>query len=357
MSHSTPAGSGPRKSLQWALLITGSICVTTAFSLLGLPAAALLGPMLCAIVAGALGVNLTTPQLAFGGGQAILGVLIASSLSPTLIPSFLSHWPMFFGVVIATLCASSLMGYLISRWQIVPGTTGVWGASPGAATAMVLIAEAFGADTRLVAFMQYLRMVMVTAVAAVVARLYVDIDPSDIARTVWFPAIEWTAFGAALVVACAGTVLGKVLRLPSPYFLGALILGVALEFPGWLTYQLPPWLLTVSYAIIGWTIGLKFDREILLRVARIVPQIAASIVILILFCGGLAALLVTTTGVDPLTAYLATSPGGMDSVAIIAAASHDVDITFIMSVQMLRFLLVLIFGPAIARGVARLVKT
>ena len=41
---------------------------------------------------------------------------------------------------------------------MLPGTTAVWGSSPGAATAMVLMAEAFGADARLVAFMQYLRV-------------------------------------------------------------------------------------------------------------------------------------------------------------------------------------------------------
>jgi uncharacterized membrane protein AbrB (regulator of aidB expression) len=38
-----------------------------------------------------------------------------------------------------------------------------------------------------------------------------------------------------------------------------------------------------------------------------------------LICGGLAFFLVKTVGIDPLTAYLATSPGSMDSAAIIAA--------------------------------------
>jgi uncharacterized membrane protein AbrB (regulator of aidB expression) len=61
-------------------------------------------------------------------------------------------------------------------------------------------------------------------------------------------------------------------------------------------------------------------------------------------------------GVDPLTAYLATSPGGMDSVAIIAAASDTVNVSFVMALQTARFLFVLVLGPAIARLVARWVK-
>lgn len=39
----------------------------------------------------------------------------------------------------------------------------------------------------------------------------------------------------------------------------------------------------------------------------------------------------------PLTAYLATSPGGADSVAIIAASAH-VEISFVMAMQLARFL-------------------
>jgi uncharacterized membrane protein AbrB (regulator of aidB expression) len=53
-------------------------------------------------------------------------------------------------------------------------------------------------------------------------------------------------------------------------------------------------------------------------------------------------------GIDALTAYLATSPGGMDSVAIIAASSH-VDETFIITLQMVRFLTIIAIGPPIAR--------
>ena len=68
--------------------------------------------------------------------------------------------------------------------------------------------------------------------------------------------------------------------------------------------------------------------------------------------GAIAFVLVHEMGVDPLTAYLATSPGGMDTVAIVAIAAGNVDISFVMTMQALRFLFVLIAGPPIARLVA-----
>ncbi|TIW63712.1 MAG: AbrB family transcriptional regulator, partial [Mesorhizobium sp.] len=81
--------------------------------------------------------------------QAVVGCLVAASISADIFPVFYKEWPLFLGAVIATVAASSLLGWLISRWRILPGTTAVWGSSPGAATAMVLMAGAFGADQRL----------------------------------------------------------------------------------------------------------------------------------------------------------------------------------------------------------------
>ncbi|CDX31650.1 hypothetical protein MPLSOD_140293 [Mesorhizobium sp. SOD10] len=101
------------------------------------------------------------------------------------------------GVVIATVAASSLLGWLISRWRILPGTTAVWGSSPGAATAMVLMAGAFGADQRLVAFMQYLRVIFVSMTAALVAKMWVDTSGVEVPPVVWFPPIDAFAFAAS----------------------------------------------------------------------------------------------------------------------------------------------------------------
>jgi uncharacterized membrane protein AbrB (regulator of aidB expression) len=56
-------------------------------------------------------------------------------------------------------------------------------------------------------------------------------------------------------------------------------------------------------------------------------------------------------GADPLTAYLATSPGGLDTVAIIASSSN-VDVSFIMAMQTTRLVVVLLLGPPLARYLA-----
>ena len=74
-------------------------------------------------------------------------------------------------------------------------------------------------------------------------------------------------------------------------------------------------------------------------------------ILLMAFCGLLAWLLVVVLHVDPLTAYLATSPGGVDAAASIAA-STEVDMPFVMAMQTVRMIMLLVVGPPVARWVA-----
>ncbi|RWE74392.1 AbrB family transcriptional regulator [Mesorhizobium sp.] len=345
-----------RPPRQWLVLLVFSLLFAGALELAALPAALLIGPMLAAILAGTNGATVRVPRLLFGSAQAIVGCLVADSIAADIFSAFYKEWPLFLGVVIATVTASSLLGWLISRWRILPGTTAVWGSSPGAATAMVLMAGAFGADQRLVAFMQYLRVIFVSMTAALVASMWVDTSGVEVPPIVWFPPIDALAFAATIGIAVIGGLAGKLVRLPSPFFLGTFILGAVIHLGLGVPMQLPPWLLAISYAMVGWSIGLNFTRPILRHAARALPQIVGSIVALIAFCGGMAFVISRLLGIDPLTAYLATSPGGMDSVAIIAGAARNVDISFVMALQSARFLVVLLIGPSVARLVARNVR-
>jgi uncharacterized protein len=336
---------------QWALLVAGSAGFAAALQAAGLPAALLLGPMLAGILVGTGGGTIWVPRPPYFGAQAVIGCLIAGAITPAILVSFLRDWPLFLAMVLSTLVASSLLGWLMSRWQVLPGTTGVWGSSPGAATAMVLMAEAFGADAQLVAFMQYLRVVCVAVAASLIARFWVDTTGASPPPIIWFPPLDPLSFAGTLALAGIGAIAGRLLRLPVGAMLGPLVIGAILHATGLIAIELPEWLLAAAYALIGWNIGLGFTRAVLAHAARALPQILASIAVLIAFCGGLAVILTRAVGVDPLTAYLATSPGGMDSVAIIAASSN-VDLSFVMALQTVRFFLVVLLGPPLARLIA-----
>jgi membrane AbrB-like protein len=336
---------------RWALLVVLSVAFAAALEGARLPAARLLGPMIAGMVIGANGGAVRIPRLAYLGAQAVVGCLIAGAISFDIVNAFARSWPLYVGVVLAVIGASSALGWLMSRWRVLPGTTAVWGSSPGAATAMMLMAEAHGADAQLVAFMQYLRVVFVALAASAIARLWLGLSGAGAPAIVWFAPIDWPPFLETLAIAGFGASLGWMLRIPAGALLVPLAAGAALHVAGLVRIELPAWLLAMSYAALGWNIGLGFTRRILRHASRALPQIVLSIFALMAFCGGLALLLTRLLGVDPLTAYLATSPGGMDTVAIIAASSK-VDVSFVMALQTARFVIVLLVGPRLARLVA-----
>jgi membrane AbrB-like protein len=335
----------------WTLLAAGTIVLSGLLELAGLPAALLLGALIAAILAETNGGALRVPRLPYYAAQAIIGCMIARVITPAIVGAFLKDWPLFLSVVLAVVVASSLLGWGLGKFKILPGTTAIWGLSPGAASVMMLMAGAYGADIRLVAFMQYLRVVFVVFAASIIARFVVHTQGTAAHPIVWFPLIHGTSFGETIALGLVGGIIGRLSRIPAgvllvPGFAGAILHGTNL-----ITIELSPWLLAISYTLLGWSIGMGFTREILMHAVRALPQTVLSILTLMLFCGGLALILVETTGIDLLTAYLATSPGGMDSVAIIAASSK-VDISFVMALQTARFMIVLLLGPTISRFAA-----
>ncbi|MGE0776420.1 MAG: AbrB family transcriptional regulator [Sphingomonadaceae bacterium] len=348
--------AGLPKPAQWALLAALSVAVAALLELARLPAALLVGPMIVAIALGINGVSVRPHRWLNLGAQAIVGCLIARSIEPEIFVSFLEEWPVFLGAILATLFASAFLGYMISRWRVLPGTTAVWGSTPGAASAMVVMADAFSADSRLVAFMQYFRVILVSLAAALIARFTLETDAVAAPSPGLFPDVDWLALAETLAVAIVGVLLAWLTRLPAGTFLLPMALGATLHLTGFMDIELPPLLLAASYFVLGWAIGLNFTRPILLHAARALPQIVVATMLLIGFCAALGLAMSRALGLDPLTAYLATSPGGIDAVAIIAAASDNVNLSVVMAMQTARVLIVLAAGPPLARLVARWVK-
>jgi membrane AbrB-like protein len=341
---------------QWSLLIALSAAVAAFLLWLHAPAALMLGPLISAMLLASGGLRVRFPVSLFVVSQGVIGCLIAKMVPLTIVGDILQHWLLFTAGVLFVVVASSLLGWLMTRLEILPGTTALWGTSPGAASIMTIMAESYGADIRLVAVMQYLRVVLVAGVAALVARLFGVSTSQATAPLVWFPPTAWLPFLGTMALAIAGPLLARTLRIPAGAFLVPMIGGIVLTHFGLMTIELPTWLLAGSYALVGWNVGLRFTRSLLVHAARVLPKIIGCTVLLIGLCGLVAVMLVYGAGVDPLTAYLATSPGGSDSIAIIAA-STNVDVSFVMAMQTVRMIAVLFLAPALTKFIAERLRS
>jgi uncharacterized protein len=343
-------------AVQWLILAALSAALAALLHWAGIPAAFFMGPMIAGVIVGANGGTVRAPRAPYVAAQTIMGLFLSSAITPGVLGSFLQEWPVFLGAVFLVLSASAGLGWAMARTGVMPASTSIWGSWPGAATAMIVMSGEFGADARLVAFMQYFRVACVAGLASIAGAVVGAPGGVHPAAAPWFPALHVQAFAATLAVAAAAGVMGRVLRIPSGPFMFTLAVGVLINITGAMQFELPRWLLTATFGLVGWSVGLHFTPEILAHAYRAFPKVLAAVAALILFSAGVGFVLAHALGIDPLTAYLATSPGAMESIAIVAASTHA-DMPFIITLQMVRFLAVIAVGPPAARFLARHAET
>ncbi len=345
-----------KKLALWSALTIISLLSGCILKAEGFPAAFLVGSMVCGIAFSVMGAGLTLPRTLFFCAQSLIGCVVAQSITAAILVTICDDWALMLCIVGSSVLAGGLVGWTLVKCQALPGTTAAWGSTPGGASAMVAMAEAYGADARLVALMQYLRVLLVVLTASMVSHFLLGaapVAPAFVTAPVFdFAFDNLRPLLATLAVAVVGGFLGQRLQIPAGALLVPMILGSALHSSGLVEIHPPFWMQAGASVLLGWYVGLGFNRSLLISAYRVLPQLLLSSALLIGLCGILAWLLVSFSRVDPLTAYLSTSPGGVDSVILIAMGSQA-DVPFVVAVQTLRVFMVILIGPSIARMICR----
>jgi membrane AbrB-like protein len=342
------------------ILVVGSVLAGLLVAAMGLPAGWLVGPMLVAIAAAlAWPEHPTVPRWGRIASLAVVGGVLAAAFRPSVLPLIARHWFPICLVVGGTLLLSLAAGLLLAGLAHLDRKTAAFGTLPGAASGMLAMSGPLGADPRLVAVMQYTRVVVVVFSAALVSRFGVVPGASPhpfSAQSLQATASQgtalvdeaWLAYALTALAAAVGAWAGTRLRLPAGALLGPLILGVALEKLGVVHLAWPPGVPQAAFLVLGLWVGLLFDRASIKRAGRLFPFVLASAAGLVIACAGLGWALTSLTSIDGLTAYLATTPGGIDSVAIMALGS-GADAPLVLAVQTLRLFAMVLAGALLGR--------
>jgi membrane AbrB-like protein len=340
-----------RTIVEWLALLAAGAGAAMLLGRLSVPAPWLIAPILVGIAASAGGlVDLRMPRGVFLAAQAAIGMLIAQTFTPPVAASIARSWAVMALVVATTILAAAIAGWILAKFSSIPAATAAWGSAPGGAAAMTAMSIDYGADPRIVAFMQYLRVTLVVLSAAAVSRIL--LPPGTHVHPPGATSLDPLGLTETAAAAAVGVWGATKLRLPAGALLGPLFVGGVLEGTGVARIAVPPVALDAAYLAVGLAIGLLYTRETVRYALRVLPQLVASTVVLIALCVASAATLVATVHVDALTAYLATTPGGLDSVTAIALGS-GANVPLVLAVQTFRMVVVVITGPSLAKLIAR----
>jgi uncharacterized protein len=344
----------PRSPLASTVLVLAvTVVLSVGFSLLHLPSAVLFGSLL-----GGMAHALTSPTVlkvppaAFRLGQALIGVTIGSLVSLSALADMGGALLPILGVTLGTVAVSLLAGRLLALRRDVSPVTGAFAMVAGGASGVVAIARELGADDRVVTVVQYVRVLIVLLamplVTAVVFHPQRGLGRFAQGGAPWPSDLAYVA--VALVV---GLGIARVVPVTTATLLGPLTVAAVISSAGWLgAASVPVVLQWLAYLLIGVQVGLRFTRASLASITRMLPAVLAIIAGMIAVTAGMGALLAWLTPVDGLTAYLATTPGGLFAVLATAADSGS-DVTYVMAVQIFRLLVILLLLPVLARVLRR----
>ncbi len=116
--------------------------------------------------------NLAMPAPAFIAAQALVGVTIGAYLKSDALKALAGDWLPVLIVSAATLGLSIGSGWALARWTELDRPTATLGMIAGGASGIVTMADELGADDRLVAFMQYVRVLVVVLLTPILIAIF-----------------------------------------------------------------------------------------------------------------------------------------------------------------------------------------
>lgn len=327
-----------------------------AFDRIGLPSAALFAALLVGLIAAlSPAVMPQVPSGVFRVAQAVTGVSLGVYVQSSSLHVVASSWLPVTVTSAGTLFLSLLCGWALVRTVGLDPPTAALGMVAGGASGIVGMAHELGADDRLVAVMQYLRVLVVvvlTPILVAIAFSHPHGSGGGTASPSSAPVIgsgrDWLLTGAALAVGALAAVLTK---LPAGSLLGPMIAAAGLTLALG-DFQAPAILYQPAFAAIGLQVGLRFTPGLVREAGRLFIPTILCIAGLLVTCFGLALLLDVTTHASLLDAYLATTPGGLYAV-LAAAFGTGADTTFVIAVQTLRLFVMVLLAPVVVRRLLR----
>jgi membrane AbrB-like protein len=334
----------------WIVLGALTTGVAVVLGVVGMPSPTLFAALVVGLTAALVrpAGDLELPPKAFLAAQAVCGVTIGAYLQVDALKALGHAWLPVLVVSAATLWLSIAMGWLLARTTDLDRPTATLGMIAGGASGIVTMADDLGADDRLVAFMQYVRVLVVVLLTPLTIAAFGGAGgggggpsaPAFAAPKDWI---------VTLAIAPIAALLARRANVPAGTLIGPMLVAGALVLAG-AGFVVPPVLRELAFALIGLQVGLRFTLETVKRLGRLLIPVLGGVAGLLLGSFLLGLLLVATTDTSVRDAYLATTPGGLYAVLAVALGT-DANAAFILGVQTLRLLVAVLLAPLAVRRI------
>ncbi|MFJ7307662.1 AbrB family transcriptional regulator [Peribacillus frigoritolerans] len=331
------------------------------FSLIRFPIPWLLGPMAALLIASRFkDVKLIWPVSMRNTGLIIVSYSIGISFTKSSLLDMISHLPsmLILTTLIVLVCAFS--AFVMSKYSDIDYPTSLTSSIPGGLSQIVVFAEEMKSiDITTVTFFHVTRVIMVVFLVPllIISPLFAANRTNDSSKIMDNVIPEWSdlfplIFLFALICFLAARI-GKIFKLPAPYFLGPVIVTAAIGLLGLQGPPLPLSLLDISQFMVGGYIGLLLKPEQLDNKRKTLSLALMNGLILICATMFFSFLLTKYYDLSAITGFLSLAPGGMDQMGIIAQ-EVNADVSTVTSYQLFRMAFIYAAVPPLLKLVLKL---
>jgi len=201
--------------------------------------------------------------------MSIIGAMIGSRFSPELLNILPQFWLSGLALIPFILLAHA-GGYAIMRKLGGYEKLDAYFASlPGGIIDAAALAEAAGADLRVVTAQHFIRIILVVSCVPLLFLFIQGTAVGSLAgQTMSTSNYDFTDIALILAIALVGLFIGQLSRLPVSHMIGPLLLSLALSVGGVVQIDIPPWLGHTAQYVVGTALGAQFSgvsRRLLMR--------------------------------------------------------------------------------------------
>jgi uncharacterized protein len=279
----------------------------------------------------------------------VAGVTLGAYLQSEALSALADSWLPVLLICAATLGLCLIGGAILARTTALDPPTAALGMIAGGASGIVGMSGDLGADDRLVAFMQYLRVLLIVLLTPILVAIAFPGEAAHVtaaAEPVLGDARGWLSL---LTISAVGAALAATVRFPGASLLAPMTLAAVLTLavPGG-EFEVPPLARELAFAVIGLQVGLKFTVETIRLLGRLLLPVVVAVLGVLAACAVLALVLDVASDVSFRDAYLATTPGGLYAVLAVALGANA-NAGFILAAQGLRLIVMVALAPVAVR--------
>jgi membrane AbrB-like protein len=310
------------------------------FTLFSLPIPWLLGPLVFNLAASLIGRRVSVPKALSQPNSILIGAYIGSRVSPEVLHEGVKWLPTLGLTIVLMAVSIPLITWYYRRMAKFDAATSFFSSIPGVLSSVLLFGTSANANVPMLTTVQCIRMASIVVVIPFLVQGYYGQPTLPLAE------VEHTIismFDLALLIGGCFLALAvfRWLKIPSSEVAIALLVSGVLFGSGAVSGELPFWLISLAFCVLGANVGSRFSSVDPKMLAKGGLQGVIATVLAVVISALFAIPASMIAGVEFMAAWLAFMPGGVGEMCLVAALYH-LEPTYVVAHQLLRLLLLII---------------